>query len=271
LYENNEKKAIELVKKTKVQLDGSENLSSLINGIYNATWLDFANNFSKRENNENYTWSARNVGEKGFFLVSFRDEKNWGLSWEVNINEELVKFVNNDEYLSLKYGLSRLDIDKNFEITNLKLDTLKFEKDYNEYTSSSSKKIVYLIKASLINKSHKIITDAKLSVKIKVIYKDKTIDSENSDSQIYEAGDFLRNMTYGFKDRISKSKPWLPETVKEFSLKTKGIEEIYLNYEPEYVLVEISLHAEDPVGFSYDKNIKELDIKNKWLELKKGS
>jgi hypothetical protein len=269
LIENNEKKAIELVKKTKVQIDGSENLLSLINGLSNATWLDFANNYAKKESNKTYTWNATKFGENGIFLVSFYDENNWGLCWEVRVNEELVKLVNSNEYLSRKYGLSRLDIDNNFIIVNVKADTMKFEKEYGEYSGTSSKKIVYVIKASVNNKSQKTITNAEISGKIKVIFKDKTIDSESKDSYPDYGADWLRAMTYGFKDRISKSKPWLPETAKEFSLKTKGIEEIYLNYEPEYVLIEIKLHAEDPVGFSYDKNIKELDVKNKWLALKK--
>jgi hypothetical protein len=86
-------------------------------------------------------------------------------------------------------------------------------------------------------------------------------------------GDYITELIgwskYGFKNAISKSKRWFPDSTKEFSIKTKGIEEIYLDYDTEYAVIEMNLKAEDPVGFSYNKNIKEFDVKNKWSALKK--
>ena len=62
---------------------------------------------------------------------------------------------------------------------------------------------------------------------------------------------------------------WLPNTEKEFYIKTQGIEDIYLNYTPEYIFLEINLKAGDPIGFSYYKNIAEYNLKNKWKKIKR--
>ena len=98
-------------------------------------------------------------------------------------------------------------------------------------------------------------TSADVTGKLQVIFKDKTIEGEE-------------NWESGFKTKISKSNPWQPQTEKAFYIKTKGIEQIFLDYVPEYVFFEVNLKAEDPIGFTYDKGIEEYDLKNIWETLK---
>ena len=220
-----------------------------------ATWLDYANMLAKQELNKKQDWTAEKTKEDGIYLVAFADEKGWGHRWEVTIEQQIVKHVNSNEYLCRKYGLSRFDSDGNFQITNIKTDTIKLEKENSYYSENNSKKIVYTLKASVINKTGKPLTSADISGKLQVIFKDKTVEGES-------------NWESGFKTKISKANPWKPETERDFYIKTKGIEQIYLDYEPEYVFLEVNLKAEDPIGFSYDKGIEEYELKNKWKTLK---
>jgi len=267
LFENKEKKAIEICKMTKVQFSSEDNnafANLLLNSIggyalglnRNATWQDFANMLAEREPNKKFEWEANKTEEEGIYLVSFRDEEGWGHRWEVALETQTVKFIALNEYLCRKYGLSRFDADENFKIVNITTNTMKIENVYSYYSNSYVKNIVYIFKASVINKTNKTLTDAKISGELKAVYKDKTIIGD----------DDWRNS--GFKSKVSKNKPWLPNTEREFYIKTKGIEEIYLNYTPEYVFLEINLIAEDPIGFSYNKNIAEFDLKDKWEKIK---
>ncbi len=41
-------------------------------------------------------------------MVAFTDERGWGHRWEVIIDEQIVKHINANEYLSRKYGFSRI-------------------------------------------------------------------------------------------------------------------------------------------------------------------
>ncbi len=255
LFENKEKEAIEICQKAKVQFETDIALTSLFLNTLgldeNVTWLDYANMVAKKDNNKKYGWKARATGERNIYLVSFVDQNNWGHRWEVDIEQQIVKYVDLDAYLCRKYGLSRFDPNGNFQITNITINTLKLEKKYSYYEENRSKEIVYLIKASVVNKTEKTLTDASISGTLQVIFKDKTIEGGAD----YESG---------FKVEISKSRPWNPNTVKDFYLKTNGIEGIYLSYQPEYIFFEVNLKAEDPIGFSYDKSIAEYDIKNQW-------
>ncbi len=258
-FDNKEKKAIELVKGSKIQFDSENAWASLFLGVVGlgqgATWQDFSNTIVKQKTNKKFKWSAEKTKESGLFLVAFADEEGWGHRWEVNIEQQTVNLVNQNEYLSRKYGLSRFDSDSNFEIVSIETDTLKVEKLYNYYSDKSSKKIVYILKAKAKNKTGKIITDAKISGKLTVIFKDKTIEGESG----YESG---------FKTNISLTNPWNPNMEKLFYIKTNGIDQIYLSYQPEYVFFEVGIKAEDPIGYKYDKNIQEFDLKNKWKNLK---
>ena len=193
----------------------------------------------------------KNTNEPSIYIVTFADEKGWGHRWEVNIEQQIVNYINQNEYLCRKYDLSRFDSDSSFEILNISIDTLKIKKEHNYYSESTSKSIVYILKAEIKNKTGKTITEAGIEGTLKVIFKDKTIKGDS-------------DWDSGFKTKITKSRPWRPGTVKSFYLNTKGIEEIYLNYLPEYVFFEVGLKAKDPIGYSYNKNVAEFDLKEKW-------
>lgn len=257
-FEYKEKKAIEICQRQKVQFQTDniwEQLGLAIYGLSaDATWLDYANMLTKLEPNKKKDWSAEKTTEKDIYVVAFADAQGWGHRWEVDIEHKIVKHINLNEYLCRKYGLTRFDPDYNFQITNIVTDTIKLEKERGYY-SNNSMKVVYILKASIINKTGKILTSADVSGTLQVIFKDKTIEGES----IWDSG---------FKSKISKSKPWHPGTEKEFFIKTKGIELIYLDYEPEYVFFSVNVKAEDPIGFSYNKAIAEHDLKRKWKSLK---
>jgi len=271
------KKAIEIVKNSKIQIDLENVLGSLAINIglgQGATWQDFANLVAKQDPSKKYVWTTQKTDETGVYIVAFQDEKGWGHRWEVNMDQQTVNHINHNEYLSRKYGFSRFDRDGNFEIVNIETDTLKVEKDYNYYSAKSSKHIVYILKATVKNKTGKALSHAEISGKLVLIYKDKTVKGESG----LKAGFKLvyKDSNYelesgngsGFKSPISLSNLWKPNTDRPFYLKTKGIDEIYMNYQPEYVFFEIGLEAEDPIGFKYDKDIEEFDLKNEWGNLK---
>ena len=250
--QSNEEKAIEICQKARVQF-GDKPLASLL--WVNSTWLDWINAQVKNKTQNNNEWKAESTREKNIYLVSFVDEKNSGHRWEVDIQQKIVKFVSDNPYLLRKYDLSFFDFDSSFIVTNITMDTLKLVSPYSYYSDSDPKKVVYVLKASVVNKTGKTLTDANISGKLQVIFKDKTVDGTS-------------DYNSGFETKTSTSRPWNPETEKDFYLKTEGIETVYLNYEPEYVFFEVNLRAEDPVGFSYDKNIAEYDLKKIWKTLK---
>lgn len=259
LLENKEKKAIDICQKAKAQLQTDNiwgQLGLSMSGLTaNATWLDYANMLAKEDPNTKLDWTAVKTKDEGIYLVAFADEKGWGHRWEVVIDQQIVKHVNSNEYLCRKYELSRFDPDSNFQIINITADTIKLEKENSFYSTNNPKKIVYVLKASIINKTGKPLTSADITGKLQVIFKDKTIEG-------------AENWESGFKTKISKSSPWQPNTERDFYIKTKGIEQIYLDYEPEYVFFEVNIKAEDPIGFLYDKGIEEYDLKNIWKTLK---
>jgi hypothetical protein len=263
LFENKEKTAIEICQKAKVQLSTDNAFANLLLNAYggnlglgeNATWLDYANMYAKQEPNKKFTWSAKKTDVDGIYQVSFLDETGWGRWWEVTLEEKIVKDINSNEYLSRKYGHSRFDKDNNFEITDIKMDTLKIENNYNYYSGKSNKTVVYIINASVINKTNKTLIDAKISGKLQVIFKDKNVEKTD-------------DWNSGFKIGVSKYNPWETGTKRNFYIKTDGVEEIYLNYVPEYVFFNVNINAEDPIGFKYDKDIEEYDLKKQWLLLK---
>lgn len=263
---NKENRAIEICKTTKVQFSSEDDdayTNMLLNSIggfalglnRNATWQDYANMYAEKEPNKKYVWKANQTKEKGIYVVAFVDEKGWGYRWEVTLETQTVKHIGQNEYLRRKYGIHRLDKNGNFEITKITTDTIRLER-VSSYSGNNAKKVVCILNASVINKSGKSLTEAEISGELKVIFKDKTITgSAEWDS--------------GFKLKVSKTKPWLPNVEKEFHIKTQGVEEIYLNYTPEYVFFEINLQAGDPIGFSYNKNIAEYDLINKWGKIKR--
>ena len=261
VFENKEKKAIEVCQKAKVQFQTDNALANIFLDAYglgvNATWLDFANMLAKKEPNKKYDWHAKKTDDNKFYIVDFTDSDGWGHRWEVDVEQQIVKSINQNEYLTRKYGFSRFDGNDEFEVTRVQKSELGLYSHYNYFENKNSSEICYVIKASVLNKTSKTITSAAIFGKLKLIFKDKTITGESD----YESG---------FKSRISKNKPWEPNTMREIYIKTKGIEKIYLNYIPEYIVFDISLKAEDPVGYSFDKDISDIDLKIKWKSFKEN-
>lgn len=262
LFNYKERQAIEICQKAKAQISSDNDLTDLfLNALIgpsglgnNATWLDYAVDITKNDVNK-YSWKAEKTNDPDVYLVSFADEKNWGYRWEVDISQKIVKFVNADSYLSRKYGLSQFDSDGTFEIIKIIRNSLKTSKSISYY-SGNQMEVLYEIKASVINKSDKTFTDADISGTLQVSYKDKTVNGRS-------------NWDSGFKIRVSNSKPWKPNEEKVFYIRTTGIESIYLDYVPEYVFFTIKIEAEDPVGFKYNKDVAEFDLKNDWSKLNK--
>lgn len=261
MFENKEKKAIEVCQKAKVQFQTDNAFANLFLDAYglgtNATWLDFANMIAKRDPNKKYDWHANKTDDNKFYIVDFTDPDGWGHRWEVDIEQQIVKSINQNDYLTRKYGFSRFGGNDEFEVTEIQKRELRLEKRYSYWDNTSSSEICYVIKASVLNKTSKTITSATIDGKLQLIFTDKTVTGEGD----YESG---------FKSKISKNKPWTPNTTKEFYIKTKGIEKIYLNYVPEYVVFDISLKAEDPVGYSFDQDIADMDLKNDWKSFKEN-
>ncbi len=263
VFKNEKRRAIEVCQKAKVQLETGDVFSDLLLVTFgsvaglskSSTWLDFANLIAKEEPNKRYDWTAEASKDEDIYIVSLADENNWGLRWEVDIEQQIVKLINQNGYLSRKYGMSRLDSDGVFEVTNITIDTIKLVNQQNYYSKDNSKNIIYVLKASVLNKAGKTWTEGHISGNLKVVFKEKTVDG-------------ISKWDSGFKTKISKSNPWAHNTERDFFLQTTGIEAIYLEYDPEYVFFEVNLKTEDPIGFVYDKNIAEYDLKDKWRNLR---
>src|SRR5580658_8764794 len=71
--------AIEICQQTKADLQNKYGVTP------NVTWLDVADLFAKKKPDQKYSWHARATKEPNVFRVSFADDNNWGLSWEVDI------------------------------------------------------------------------------------------------------------------------------------------------------------------------------------------
>lgn len=242
--QNNE--AINLVKQSKISSEVGA-LGFFIGDFKEMTVNEWCNSIAQKNPNNRYSWQAESTKEQGILLVSFEDEEGYGYRWEANLNSKIVIYVNSNEYLSRKYGLTRLDDQGNFSLSNIDLDTLRVFKN----------EIDYKLKCNIVNKTDKIITSAEVSGTLKIIFKDKTIEGK---------------ATYysGFSSPISKNVPWNPNTEREVSIVTKSLEKMYLNYTPEYVLFELGLDASDPIGFSYDRIILEKDLLDEWEDRQKG-
>jgi hypothetical protein len=224
----------------------------------NSTWLDFANKIAKEDPNIKYEWNSASTSETDVYLVAFADNVGWGHRWEVNIKNSIAKYVNQDEYLSYKYGLSRLDNDTLFEVIDLSKNVIS-----NQYKNGKrgSKEIVYLIKGKIKNKTGKTLTSGKLKGNLKIIYKDKSVIGSSK-------CDFWETKC-GFKRNITTNAPWKNNDAIEFSLVTEGIDDLYIDYEPEFAFFNLELQTGDPVGFDYDKAIAEFDVKKQWASFKK--
>lgn len=191
----------------------------------------------------------RKTPENDIYLVSFSDDEGWGSRWEANLDGQTVIYVNNNDYLSRKYGLSRLDRSEAFKIS--KVIEMGFTGVSIDTDPALTGKPGYTFKGTIINESGNTITSANISASLKLIYKEKSIEGkEVSGSK--------------FLEEISDSNPWLPKTERNFQIRTDTIEPVFLNYKPEYVFFRIGVTAHNPVGYSYDRDILEHDLMEQW-------
>jgi len=266
LFQFKERKAIEICKKSKMQLNSDnkklDEILQIFNYNSNSTWLDFANIIAKKESEQKFEWSAQKTNEKDVYKVSLNNSNEWGFNWEVNIEQEIVKYINNNEFLKRKYGITMYEGTSEFEVKDIKTSTLEISKFDYYGLGQSLQSVNYKLNASILNKTDKVITDAITIGKVKLIFEEKTIEG-------VDVSDFYTNS----QERISVFNPWHPNTKREFEIKTEGIDKIYLNYLPEYVLFELELKAEDPTGYTFNKCILEIDLKKAWKQLseQKGS
>ncbi len=244
--ETTEDKVIKLIKAAKSE-----------NDLFNTTWGDFANTSQLENPNTKYHWDVKETPSEDIYLAGFSDEEEWGYRWEVSLISNTVQLINGNEYLNRKYGMSRLDAYHNFTVTGIKLDTLKIGSERFGYMWDYKwrKGLIYTFEASVMNNTDKTITDADINGVFKLIFKEKTVECED-------------NRRSGFKSKISKSKPWKPGTERKIHIKTKALEDVYLDYVPEHVLFELNLEASDPVGYEYDKGIFEVDLSSEFEQFK---
>ena len=249
-----EKEAIEICKQSTIQFkldDIASTMSFASLGLdIGSTWGDFANALAGESPNTKYSWKANKVNiEEGIFIVSFEDENGWGHRWEVSLEQKIVKHINTSEFLRRKYFTSRLSDSEEFVIVNEKVDTIRIIRR-NRYIEPE---IVYDFQGTIINNSGRAISSAKIYGELKLIFEEKTISGSSSSSN-------------GFLNAPSKSNLWKPGEEKEFRIRTRGIEIIYSEYLPPYTFFEVNLIAEDPVGYKFNRNIKEDDISEKWVQ-----
>jgi hypothetical protein len=247
LFKSDEDKAIELVQQTQT-------------GMYfeSKTWLDKANEDAKEDPNNKFVWEAKKTEEESVFLVSFQDTAGWGTRWEVILKQKIVKTINGNDYLSRKYNITRLDANGLFTISNTSIDTLMVDNEKisqgfwaDLFSSPKYRKVViYKFQAEVTNNTDKYITNVDIEGKLKLIFKEKTIVGTSGFTS--------------FNSSVSKDKPWIPGETITITLKTKNIDKVYLNYIPEYAIFELNLEAQDPIGFSYDKNIWEVNLTERW-------
>lgn len=253
-----EQEAIKICQETKMQLDPEfgdvgDVLSELIIkagfSLYGlnyetSTWLDFANMMAEQSPNEKFHWMAKATDTKNVYRVGFVNEEDWGHIWEVDIKEKTVMHLNQKEYKSREYGLSRLDKDAPFKITGVTADTLM----------QSDEGVSYKIQGKVVNHTGKSISDADMNGSLKVIFENKTEEVSNSYSKNHKV----------LKKEVSESHPWKDGEAIEFTVITSEIKQIYLDYDPQYVFFTIEMSASDPIGYSYDKAIYEVDMKGRW-------
>lgn len=252
-------KAIELVKSGKMNFGETGNpfadllLSKATVG--NGTWEDFANQRAQEDPNAMYAWTATKK-EETTYLVSFADKDNRGYRWEVS-NLSTVVYVNTNEYLSRKYGLSRLDRGQNFKVQDMTIDTLKIEKEFGSFSGKLRKQgVVYELKGDLVNMSNRSITKAHVEGELKLIFKNKTVKADEiSKSKLQRA--------------VTEENPWRHGDTIGFYVKT-DLDEMpltFLEYIPEYAVFELGLEAEDPIGYDYDRVILEVNLRDQWRSL----
>lgn len=208
-----------------------------------------------------YKWTAElTENEDGFAIVSFVDKNSFrGWHWEVDIKNKIVRFINDNILLNMKYGFTRIDRTKRFVVNEVKQDTLKHIEYWADRKATWAdqiydtrriikNKIVYYYDGSIINNSNKVITDAKISCKLYLIFNvDKILELE-------------QHRGSGFVSAVSTSSPWRPKEVRSFKIEMEPLDDIYKEYKPSKVLFQFDLTATDPVGFEFDGTIVQKEL-----------
>ena len=216
-----------------------------------STWLDYSNVVTEQHPNEKFHWMAESTDTKNVYQVGFVNEEDWGQFWEVNIKEKTVVFINTKEYMSREYGHSRLDKDAPFKIIGVTADTLKL----------TDEGVSYRIQGKVVNHTGKSISHADMDGSLKVIFENKTEEVSNSYSKNHKV----------LKKEVSESHPWKDGEAIDFSVITHEVKQIYLDYDPQYVFFTIEMSAGDPIGYSYNKAIYEVDMKDRWNAIRKSN
>lgn len=129
------------------------------------------------------------------------------------------------------------------------------------------------MKGEIVNNTNKNIVKSDIDGTLKLIFKEKTIEKKsNSSFKNTFASSIQKEIdkyiptarTEGILEQISEQNPWKPNTSKHFYLQTEGLDDLYIEYLPPYAYFTISLTAEDPIGYTFDKDILEYDVKSKW-------
>lgn len=260
-----EKKAIKICQETKIQISLSQEENDIGDPLTllatkigfslmgldfdTSTWLDMANKIAELHSSEKFHWAAKKTDTENVYQVAFLNEEDWGYFWEVNIKENIVRYINEKETLSRSYGHSRLDQKAPFAVENVTVDTLK----------KNSNGIYYEIHGDVVNNTGKSLCDARLSGRLSVIFDKKTEEADND----YSYAPILNR-------EISESNPWYNNQAIPFKIRTKNIKTIYLDYNPEFVYFTIEMDASDPIGYNYNKAIYEMDMKDRWNAIRKN-
>lgn len=267
-----EKKAIEICQNTKVEwgavlgYDDESILGDLFGNLIlknimkakginteTATWLDYANFIAAQDPDKHMTWEAKKLDRENLYEVRFVDEEEWGFFWEVDVEEKIVRYVNSNEKMSRDYGHSRYDKEAPFEVK----DIVEASVEYKEGEDYGKKEgVVCTFQGVIVNHTGRALSSANLKGGLKVIFDNKTVDGTISwDSD-------------GLAREVSESEPWYDGEEISFVVETEGIRKIYLEYEPEYVYFTLGISVSDPVGYTYDKDVFEKDLKKQWNQLR---
>lgn len=202
----------------------------------------------------NFKWVAEKTKKKNIYLVSLVDKKTGrGYFWETNLKTKEVRYINNNKYLCLKYGLSFKDTSGKFIVTKVIDNSLVIPKTLN-----TEAKGVYTISGYVKNNTKSVITKAGLKCVLNIVFKQKTI-KKSSYGGASAFGEML--FSYGFKDEISTKHPWKPGELKKFECMV-FVDPVYVKtYKPEFLITDLILRASNPIGFNYNGVIEELPVR----------
>lgn len=243
-----EEKAIEIVKNTNKEFDGEP-----------VSWEKWCIRESLKDNSQDKrSWKSKVTGLDHIYIVSFTDSIGWGAYWECNLQDSVVKYINEDDYLGLKYRILGLDIDELFSISSIRQDCVVFVREqlsqsFLEMLFSSPKYVeynVYSFSGVLENNSDKIITEVDIRARVKLVFEDKTVEVAEGKADLNE--------------QISRNSPFEPSETRSLNIRTEAIDPVYFKYDPPYVLFEIFMRAEDPIGFEYKRLIWQDEISDRW-------